>query len=1124
MSASPARVRFASLIVYLLQLVITPAVLSQPATTFEEWQAANFDVPQLADDSVSGLQAAPRGDGFTNLAKYALGLTFLEAPQTAWPTIIQVAPQMEVTFERPVGLTDLTYEIQFSSEIGNPDAWVTAAQTTEAIDAVTERVTALDPIADADRRFARFLVTHESGVVVSGPARELIATKAGPTEVALSWTGDDHEGGFLIQQSKAGGPFDIIGYVNANTTDFLVENLIPGDEVTFRANAVGPSVDTSPSNAESVTPELGDEGAVLLKIRNKQPNNDVVVDYEIRVENSTSEAIPLSDLTLRYWMEFDNENALNTPIYYATTGSSGENIGGSITVTAIPATQPQAGADYHVDFTFDADAGTLLAGDTGNPGIFFIQGAMHKNYSPGSFDTSNDFSQELSTSFLINNRMNILRNGELIFGIEPGGGMGNTNRPAGPSALRATPMSESSIELTWEDLATNETLYVIEREFEEEVSGFKILTTVDPDSTAFQDSQLLDEAGYSYRVRAVNPDGISSATNIATATTFEGTSPEYVPVAPEELLITPFSDGRLDLNWSDASRNEKGFLIERLEAGGSYTEIGRVNPGTTAFIDYGLDSSTSYSYRITAYNLAGSAATDPASGSTDSPQAPTTPSDAEIVRFLRQASFGATPALIAEVRTMGFAAWLDAQFALAPTMHEPTTPPVDFEQDDRIEIWWDAVLTAPDQARQRLAFALSQIFVVSQNDGDLSDQAHALAKYYDMLVTAPESNFRELLEDITFSPVMGVYLDHTRNQKAISATNIRPDENYAREIMQLFTIGLNQLNLDGTPKLDEGGNKIPTYNQRDIEQVARIFTGLTFAGSTDFFTGDTNLLEPMILFPDYHENGSKTFDLLGSDIASIDPLEPGGDHLDDFEKIHDGLAGHSNAAPFLCRQLIQRTVTSNPSPAYIQRVSEVFEDNGSGQRGDFEAVFKAILLDYEARSADPLDSDTYGKQREPLIRLANVLRMLDASAGKGGFGIGDLTDRIQQAPLRAPTVFNFFEPDFSLPGPITSLGIDSPEFQTTQSSTVIESANLMDDLIFGSVGTVQLDFSRYSDLSGTPSALVDQLDIDLMDGRMPVAMELVIEGFVDSLGDDATQRAKSALYLVTTSAEFVIEQ
>ena len=1102
-----------------LSFLLTPL----HAETFEDWQQRNFNTSQLSDDTVSGLLAQPNRDGLTNLVKYALGLDFDELPNTAVPladTSAIRAGALNVSFTRPSDLEDVTYQVQYTSTLdeNTPPEIATLSVTTLANG--DELVAAQDPNPSAGTpRFARLFIIHDSGVT-SSPATNLVATPTSATEVLLEWESEQTSGGFLIERSIEGGEFEVVGFVPAGTNSFQARNLIPGEEVSFRAVAVSAtsSVDSTPSESVSARPVIGSDGALVLRFSNISGFSNVQLNLRMEIENTTNEAIPLNDLTIRYWMR--NEDRTQAITYRndfsEVRGTGAGNLGDDPTIVISEVSPVLEGSDRTIDFVFPTATGILPAG-----GTFVTTGALIRGFQNGDFDPTNDFSFQAGSGLEINNRINILRDGELIFGVEPGGGSGGDGRPDGPVALRTQSLSESSIALSWEDNSTNETLFIIERSFDENEDGFGIVTSVLPNTTSFEDSNLLDDAQYQYRVRAVNPNGVSSATNIASGVTFEGVSPQFTPVTPRDLNISTFSSGRLDIDWTDASRNEFGFVIERRAPGESFVEIGRVPAGVTDFIDFGLDPATSYTYRVTAFNRAGESTSSNSIANTNASDPEIELTDAEITRFLRQAAFGATPELIEEVRTLGFEAWIDQQFTLPPTLHLPQTRALGGDQAARVEAWWRTTLTAPDQVRQRLAFALSQIFVVSQADGDLADQAEGLANYYDMLVQAPESNFRELLEDITFSPVMGNYLDHTRNQRANG--NVRPDENYAREIMQLFSIGLNRLNLDGTPILDSGGNPLPTYVQTDIEQVARVFTGLTFANSSNFFTSAENYIDPMILFPAFHENGPKEFTALASDIPSIDALSQGENPLSDFEAIHDGLANHSSNAPFICRQLIQRTVTSNPSPAFIERISRVYEDNGSGVRGDFKAVFKAILLDYEARSLDPRDSITYGKQREPLIRFASTLRMLNASAGTGEFGIGNLNERVQQAPLTAPSVFNFFEPDFALPGAITRANIVSPEFQTTQPSTVIGSANLFNDLLFSTaqVGEFSLDLSRYASL-GIP-ALVTRIEDDLMDGRMPDSMRFIIEQYLESVSPGEA-RINAALYLVTTSAEFTIEQ
>lgn len=1088
---------------------------SLTAVTYDDWRAQNFSGSDVTNEAVSGFLADPEESGLPNLIRYALGLELDDRPAGGPLRIVSANPNLIAEFTRPDDREDLTYQIAFTSALTNPNSWIPGNLTVTPASGGMERVRSTDT-QGGDLRFARLQVTHSSGVTAVA-ATNLQASEVSSTEVDLTWDGSNLVNGFLLERSIRGEEFEIFGFVPAGVTSYRVRNLVPGEPVSFRTTAVGGSADTTPSNEETITPEIGPEGAILIQWRNRGDLGTNTITYDLELENSTTEAIPLTELTLRYWMDFDNEEPLTAEFFFSTIRNTDVgNIGESIVATVFEVPTPLEGATHYVDFTFPFPDLDLPARDGNRPGTLNMQGRLRKNYSGANqLNPDNDYSQLLSQDFIIHQRMNVLRDGNVIFGLVPGAD-GNENTPDSPESLRATSLTESSIELTWQDTADNESFFVIERDFLEEPGQFKILTAVGSNALTYQDTNLLDQADYRYRVRAVNNDGVSTVTNIASARTLEGTSPQFIPVAPGDLIVTAMSDRRLDLSWTDLSRNEGGFLIERQASGSSFVEVARLIPGTTSFIDFGLDPSTSYTYRLTAFNRAGEGATGASPTSTMSPQAPGPLTDAEITRFLRQATFGVRPdeAQIAAVRNLGFEAWIDAQFALPPTLHTPSGSPESSTQNQRIEQWWTAILSSPDQVRQRLAFALSQILVVSQNDPDLADQAYAMAQYYDLLVTAPESNFRELLEDVTFSPVMGRYLDHTRNQKANGL--VRPDENYAREIMQLFSIGLIQLNRDGSPKLDSDGNPLPTYNQSDIEQVARVFTGLSFAGSNNFLTGPENYFEPMIMFDAFHETGFKNFALLNSDIPDINS---GGDPLNDLELMHDGLAGHSSTAPFITRQLIQRTVTSNPSPGYIERVATVFENTN----GDLGETFKAILLDYEARSNDPLDSASYGKQREPLLRIANLLRALDVEPGPDGYGLGDLTDLVQQAPLKAPSVFNFFEPDFSLPGDITRAGLVSPEFQTTQSATAIQSANLFNDIIYGSFGTTNPDFSRYSAAAGNTNDLLDLLSLELMDGRMSQQMRLILTPFLNNIADPE-ERAKAALYLVVTSAQFTIEQ
>ncbi len=393
----------------------------------------------------------------------------------------------------------------------------------------------------------------------------------------------------------------------------------------------------------------------------------------------------------------------------------------------------------------------------------------------------------------------------------------------------------------------------------------------------------------------------------------------------------------------------------------------------------------------------------------------------DIARLLTQASFGATQASLVKAASYGSVeAWVDAQINLPATLQLPDVQELGHSsfRPPRHYIWWQTAVHAEDQLRQRVAFALSQIFVVSDIDYTLGNAQHGVVHYYDMLSASAFGNFRTLLEDITLHPVMGIYLSMIRNEKADPVNNIRPDENYAREIMQLFTIGLY--------KLDEGGEPIPTgkpepsYTQRDVEEYARVFTGWNFADSPEWQSNNLtqyDKITPMVPQEAFHDKGSKR--LLGGVVTPA-----GLSARDDLKVALDSLFNHPNVGPFLGKSLIQRLVTSNPSKDYVARVAAAFNDNGSGVRGDLSAVVKAILLDSEARqapnSANAETVQNFGKLKEPLIRVTHIMRALKATPGVNSDSQLHLYTKtndaanvvLGQAVLSSPSVFNFFSPTF----------------------------------------------------------------------------------------------------------------
>ncbi len=515
------------------------------------------------------------------------------------------------------------------------------------------------------------------------------------------------------------------------------------------------------------------------------------------------------------------------------------------------------------------------------------------------------------------------------------------------------------------------------------------------------------------------------------------------------------------------------------------------------------------------------------------PSAPTAPStEAEAARFLTQATFGPTSAEITSMLTKGYAQWITEQMALTASLHRTATM-ADWAafptggvanntrpgSTHRQSAWWQIVLKNNDQLRQRVAFALSEILVISDQNATINNWQEGAANYYDLLVNGAFGNFRQLLEDVTLSPMMGIYLSHLRNAKADPVTGALPDENYAREIMQLFSIGLLRLQPDGTLELDASGLPIATYNQTTITEMAKVFTGWSFfnnnTSDNNFRRGAADYIRPMSLYPTQHDTGAKT--IVGGVVL---PANQGG--VQDLKGALDALFNHPNTGPFIGRRLIQRLVTSNPSPAYVHRVAKVFENNGSGVRGDLGAVVRAILLDYEARSPSVAGNAGFGKLKEPLLRLTALLRAFNASdTNDARFNITNTAATISQMALRAPTVFNFFEPDYVQPGMLAEGGLYAPEFQILTDSTAITGPNLYYNHIFTSPSGVTLDLGEVIGLAATPEPLVDRLALLLAAGALSPDARARILAAQNALpgATSATERVRTAIYLVLNAPD-----
>ena len=536
---------------------------------------------------------------------------------------------------------------------------------------------------------------------------------------------------------------------------------------------------------------------------------------------------------------------------------------------------------------------------------------------------------------------------------------------------------------------------------------------------------------------------------------------------------------------------------------------------------------------VEAAKLAGAGGTKPAE-----PASVNRPTVADTARFLTQASFGIqSKAQITQTQTKGLELWLWEQFNTGTWLHTCYLDRQKFRNPDdkgivraneemSYEAIWQQWLSGPDQLRARVAFALSQIMVISNTAPDI--RPYAMSSYMDMLNRNAFGNYRELLKSVTLHPAMGYYLNMINSERDNVETGAHPNENYAREVLQLFSIGLVQLNNDGTPKTDAVGKPLPCYDESVVQGFAKAFTGWSYPNATGFDEADeevpqawTSAMKP---FASQHSPEAKK-------LLNGVTLEAGGSAEQDMDAAITNIFSHPNVGPFIGRQLIQRLVTSNPSSAYINRIASVFNNNGAGVRGDLRAVVTAILLDTDARSS-ALPAN-FGKQREPVIRFANFLRGLGAKSSNGINAIHYLESAdngLGQSPLLAPSVFNFFSPNFRPAGKIADARLVAPEFQITTETTVVGGLNFFASLInnggYGyDASKLVLNYAPLLALANNPRALVAELNALFFNYAMGSALEARMLTMLAALpANDPEQRVKAALILTSLSPQYIIQK
>jgi len=543
-------------------------------------------------------------------------------------------------------------------------------------------------------------------------------------------------------------------------------------------------------------------------------------------------------------------------------------------------------------------------------------------------------------------------------------------------------------------------------------------------------------------------------------------------------------------------------------------------------------------------------------------------------RFLAQATLGYDYEAIEQVAQMGIEAWIENEFTKPATsfqfieqdifdtytaeimaVHGPDAEPYRGSFNFN-RAFWQHTITSNDFLRQRIAFALSQIFVIS-GVGSLEDRGEALACFYDILYNNAFGNYRNMIEEITLSPAMGVYLSHINNPKTNIIENIRPDENYAREIMQLFSIGLYELNNDGTNQVDGNGNSIPSYDNNDVKEFAKIFTGLSGGAWAPFEWLDQNMqlyfgwwpldydmCVPMIMWENEHQPGPKY--LLNGTIVPA-----GQTGMQDINDALDNLFTHPNVGPFIGKKLIQFLVKSNPSPAYVSRVAAIFNDNGNGIRGDMEAVIKAILIDVEARNCSWETDITAGKMREPVVRFTQFNKAFNTTNNSGRYWFIDrwwIGEEMKQSVMHSPSVFNFFQQDFTPNGIINNNNLVAPEFKILDSNTGINWINSIDGgllwqpmwveatpdpnepwLYNGPNDEVSYDLSDEILIYNVQgfSPLIDRLNLILCNGQLEDSTKNIILNAMNQLetvwgGIDSEYAVKLCIYYILSSPDYVI--
>lgn len=663
--------------------------------------------------------------------------------------------------------------------------------------------------------------------------------------------------------------------------------------------------------------------------------------------------------------------------------------------------------------------------------------------------------------------------------------------PAGPVNLTATP-GDKQVALAWSPLNGASSYNVYRGTASNGQATNPVMTGLT--APTFTNTGLNNGTMYYFKVAAVMNGATTQKSNEASA------KPEAPPLPgiPTGLTATP-GDKQIVLAWT-AVTGATSYNIYRGTTSNGQAAAAVGTSATPSFTNTGLTNGTKYFYKVAAVNAVGTGnKSAEASATPTAPGMQLTQAQKDAFRFLRQSTFGPTPALVDHVVQVGKAAFIDEQLALPPTAYPDTliTMP---NMELVSEQFFQNAVSGNDQLRQRVGWALSQIFVTSAVK---VDNTAAMVPYIRMLQNNAFGNVKDLMRDVSLSPAMGEFLDMVNNKRAENPNSPMPNENYAREWLQLLSIGLQELNDDGTPQLNNG-QPIPTFTQSTIADLARALTGWTYG---DTAAGNPTRINskfyggPMEPVDRYHDVGQKT--ILGVNFPAGQTAQQ------DFDHALDVIFTHHNVGPFLVRQLIQRLVTSNPSPTYIRDVVAVFNNNGQGARGDLKAIVKAILLHPEAANGN--------KFAEPALFLTTLCRVICTNITDHPF-LTDFSENMAQRIWFAPSVFNYFSPNYRV-----NNSFFAPEMQIWTTATAMTRTNFVASLITGGFGSnVTLNFAPFTAVAGDAQALVDNVNALIMGGTMSTQHKQAIMTALNSATSN-NERVRTALYLTAASMQYQVE-